>query len=90
MLVLWMIKKKKEKMIAKSTGIYLSFLSKSMLLIFVILKLLNVVNWPWLWVLSPIWIPFTLLGIVYAYMIENGEVDIPTKNTIKQIRRRNK
>lgn len=31
--------------------------------LFVGLKLTNVIAWPWLWVLSPIWIPF-LLSVV--------------------------
>lgn len=26
--------------------------------IFIILKLTNVISWPWLWVVSPIWIPW--------------------------------
>ncbi|CAB4155112.1 hypothetical protein UFOVP649_74 [uncultured Caudovirales phage] len=29
--------------------------------LFVGLKLTNVIAWPWLWVLSPIWIPLLLL-----------------------------
>lgn len=28
---------------------------------FVVLKLTGYVNWPWLWVLSPFWIPVALL-----------------------------
>lgn len=31
---------------------------------FIILKLCKVINWSWLWVLSPIWIPFCLLVII--------------------------
>lgn len=30
---------------------------------FIVLKLCNVINWSWLWVLSPIWIPIGLLII---------------------------
>jgi hypothetical protein len=29
--------------------------------LFVGLKLTNVIAWPWLWVLSPLWIPLLLL-----------------------------
>lgn len=32
-------------------------------LIFIVLKLLHVIDWPWVWVLAPIWGGF-LLGIV--------------------------
>lgn len=28
---------------------------------FIVLKLCNIINWSWIWVLSPIWIPFALL-----------------------------
>lgn len=29
-------------------------------IIFIILKILNYIDWSWIWVLSPIWIPFIL------------------------------
>lgn len=29
-------------------------------LVFIVLKLCNVISWSWLWVLSPIWIPLVL------------------------------
>lgn len=48
-------------------------------LIFIVLKLTGVVNWGWLWVLSPLWLPIVislcfvvillLVGLV-AYLIE--------------------
>ena len=31
---------------------------------FIILKLCNVINWSWLWVLSPIWIPILFVIII--------------------------
>ena len=33
-------------------------------LAFVILKLCRVITWPWLWVLSPFWIPAAIAGVV--------------------------
>lgn len=39
-------------------------------IVFITLKLCGVINWSWLWVLSPLWIPiaitlvFVLVGIV--------------------------
>ena len=27
---------------------------------FIVLKLCNVITWPWIWVLAPIWIPIAL------------------------------
>lgn len=32
-------------------------------LVFIVLKLLGVITWSWLWVLSPFWIPF-VIGII--------------------------
>ncbi len=32
-------------------------------IVFIVLKLAGVVSWPWLWVLSPIWIPLVLIVI---------------------------
>ena len=33
-------------------------------IVFIILKLVGVINWPWLWVLCPIWIEIILIIIV--------------------------
>ena len=33
-------------------------------LLFIGLKLGNVINWSWWWVLAPIWIPFSLVGLL--------------------------
>ena len=36
---------------------------------FVVLKLLGKIDWPWLWVLSPFWIPFAiLLGVAIGLL----------------------
>ena len=37
----------------------------AILLIFIILKLVGVIDWSWWWVLSPIWIPIVLLLAVF-------------------------
>lgn len=29
-------------------------------IVFIVLKLTNVISWPWLWVLAPIWIPMAI------------------------------
>lgn len=50
-------------------------------IVFIVLKLTNVINWSWLWVLSPVWIEFALvvaivlIGIGVTYLIIN-----PIKN----------
>ena len=32
-------------------------------LVFLLLKVLNVVNWSWVWILSPLWIEGGLIGL---------------------------
>ena len=36
-------------------------------LVFIVLKLLNIITWSWLWVLSPFWIPF-IIGIILVIL----------------------
>ncbi len=50
----------------KST--YTSGISTASLLgiVFVVLKLCGVINWSWLWVLAPFWIPFAIVIIIFA------------------------
>lgn len=38
-------------------------------LVFIVLKLVGVINWSWLWVLSPIWIPTILVCIIMIVLI---------------------
>ena len=33
---------------------------------FIVLKLCKVINWGWLWVLAPIWIPIALIILIIA------------------------
>ena len=35
-------------------------------LIFIVLKLLDIITWPWLWVLSPFWIPFVIVSVILS------------------------
>ena len=39
-------------------------LGSVLLVIFLVLKLTNLIAWSWLWVLSPLWIPISLLAIL--------------------------
>lgn len=34
------------------------------LIIFIILKLIGIIHWNWLWVVSPVWISFGLIIII--------------------------
>lgn len=45
-------------------------------IIFIVLKLCHVIAWPWVWVLSPVWIPLALVFFificVYLYEVFRG------------------
>lgn len=61
---------------SKNYGCSVGF-SSMLTIVFVILKLCNVISWSWLWVLSPLWIDlaFTLIVIViYAiYLVHEDK-----------------
>lgn len=40
-------------------------------IVFIVLKLTNVIAWSWLWVLSPLWIPFAI-GLVISIIVLIG------------------
>ena len=41
-----------------STGVGLTDI---LLVVFIVLKLCGIINWSWLWVLSPLWIPIVIV-----------------------------
>lgn len=43
-------------------------------LVFVVLKLTGVINWGWLWVLAPVWIPVVLAILVVVLAIWYGKL----------------
>jgi hypothetical protein len=51
------------KMNTKNEG---SNLTGVLLVMFIVLKLTNLINWSWLWVLSPLWIP---VGMVVVFTV---------------------
>ena len=34
-------------------------------IVFIVLKLTNYIDWSWLWVLSPLWLPWIVLFVVF-------------------------
>ena len=46
----------------------LSF-SSVLFLVFLVLKLTNVIDWSWWWVLSPLWITFMLCMLIFILMV---------------------
>lgn len=37
-------------------------------LLFIALKLLGIISWSWLWVLSPTWIGIVIIAIIYSIL----------------------
>jgi hypothetical protein len=38
-------------------------------IVFIILRLCGVIDWPWVWVLAPIWMPIGLYGLVFLIVV---------------------
>lgn len=64
----------KEKTTSKSV----SFL-ELLFLLFLGLKLANLINWSWIWVFAPLWIPaigvLIILGVVFLYLVVANALD---------------
>ena len=43
-------------------------------IIFVVLKLLGVIRWSWIWVLSPIWISAVIVAAVLSAILISGRI----------------
>ena len=64
-----------NKMMPKPQGV--SFSTRVVLigylsLILSFLKITAVINWGWLWILSPIWIPFSIIFILILFIMAQG------------------
>ena len=44
-------------------------LAEALFLFFLTLKLCGVIDWPWIWVLSPLWISLLLIGLVAVLFV---------------------
>lgn len=60
----------KDTTIIKSGGSGIGF-SGLLAILFIALKLIGVITWPWIWVIAPIWIPFCL-GIFIFFIVVLG------------------
>ena len=50
-----------------NSGDGIGFIS-ALQIVFIVLKLCKVINWSWLWVLSPFWLS-TILGIIFIIIV---------------------
>lgn len=41
-------------------------ISTVLTILFVILKMCNIINWSYLWILSPLWIPFAIIVGIFV------------------------
>lgn len=44
-------------------------LSGTLTVIFIVLKLVGVIRWPWLWVLAPTWAPTAIFAIALIWAV---------------------
>lgn len=42
--------------------------------LFVVLKLMNLINWPWIWVFSPIWISILIAIVLFGSILIGGRI----------------
>lgn len=38
-------------------------------IVFIVLKLCNVINWSWWWVLAPTWIPMSIVAVIVVVVL---------------------
>ena len=43
-------------------------------IVFIVLKLLGVIQWGWIWVLSPIWISAVIVVAVFSVILIGGRI----------------
>ncbi len=43
-------------------------------LIFIVLKLTGYISWPWMWVLSPVWVSISLIAVAFAAILVVGRI----------------
>jgi len=49
----------------KSGGVFIELLAVA----FIVLKLLNQIDWAWYWVLAPVWIPLCICAIILFFVL---------------------
>lgn len=43
-------------------------LTTILFVVFLVLKLCGVIDWPWIWVFAPLWIPFALVLVLFIVL----------------------
>ena len=55
-------------------------------IVFIVLKLVGVINWSWWWVLCPICINVLLVGIIFGIIIVCGKISDRKYNKTRKIK----
>ena len=55
----------------KTTLVFPISFTSALTIAFIVLKLCNVINWSWIWILSPLWIGYALflVGLFILFII---------------------
>lgn len=56
--------KTRQTVTVKSSGV-----TTPLFIIFLVLKLTDIIDWSWVWVLSPLWIPYMLFFIISIVVV---------------------
>ena len=65
-----------ERAVTMQKNINLNFTFFSLLTIaFIVLKLCNVIDWSWWWVLAPTWMPIAIVAIIVVIVVIKKKID---------------
>lgn len=56
----------------------------NLFMIFLVLKLTNLINWSWLWVTAPLWIPLGIVAIIIIIVLISAGILKLIKNLEKK------
>ncbi|MBR6736516.1 MAG: hypothetical protein IKL92_06635 [Oscillospiraceae bacterium] len=49
-------------------------LAAALTILFIILKLTEVIEWSWVWVLSPVWLTVVFFALVFGFILVGGRL----------------
>ena len=51
-------------------NVQISWITLVIQVLFIIFKILGIIDWPWIWVFAPIWIPvLIILGLLFLFFL---------------------
>lgn len=61
----------------------------NLFMIFLVLKLTNLINWSWIWVAAPLWIPISIIAVIFIVVFICAGI-LELIRVIKEKRKKNK